>query len=326
MDNILQIVRQEAIEERYNRKHIDKKIRQEIRDSDVMQAKQEHGVGLLTEWLAQSYYASKQARLDQLKQLELAPLVETVFVGVSYCQKPELFTSVSSQLACRLGFADHKAAITTAAEILAVLCTTDAFDIGKEHKMASLMVISRVPLSDELLGFIENSQYLPPMVCEPLELTDNYSSGYLTHKDSLILGAGNHHDGDICLDVLNTINRVALKLDLEFLCQCEEDPNSEFTVDNAIERAGKKGQTISKAQAMEIVQAQKDHWFRFKGQSYEFYKLMHKMGNEFYLTHKVDKRGRIYAQGYHISTQATAFKKASVELSKEEIVTGVPGE
>jgi DNA-directed RNA polymerase len=47
-------------------------------------------------------------------------------------------------------------------------------------------------------------------------------------------------------------------------------------------------------------------------------------GNHFYLTHKVDKRGRIYACGYHINTQGTAFKKAQLELVNEEIVTGVP--
>ena len=47
-------------------------------------------------------------------------------------------------------------------------------------------------------------------------------------------------------------------------------------------------------------------------------------GNKFYLNHKVDKRGRIYCSGYHITTQGTAFKKASIELAHEEIVTGTP--
>jgi DNA-directed RNA polymerase len=46
-------------------------------------------------------------------------------------------------------------------------------------------------------------------------------------------------------------------------------------------------------------------------------------GNEIYLTNKVDKRGRIYAQGYHITTQGTSFKKAMLELAHEELVTGI---
>jgi DNA-directed RNA polymerase len=46
----------------------------------------------------------------------------------------------------------------------------------------------------------------------------------------------------------------------------------------------------------------------------------------FHLTHKVDKRGRIYSQGYHVNTQGAAFKKAMIELAKEELIEGVPHE
>jgi hypothetical protein len=204
-------------------------------------------------------------------------------------------------MAARLKFSDRKEAIHTVGELLAVLCQTDAFDIDKQDRMSSLTVISRIPLTDSLKHFIENSQYLPPMVCSPLELTHNYSSGYLTHNDSLILGTGNHHDGDICLDVLNTLNIVALRLDTEFLSTVEEEPT--FDIKD---------------------QEQAEIWADFKKQSYAFYSLMVSQGNQFYLTHKVDKRGRIYASGYHINTQGTPFKKACIELSNQEIVTGVP--
>lgn len=139
------------------------------------------------------------------------------------------------------------------------------------------------------------------MVCKPLELTSNYSSGYLTHTDSLILGSGNHHDGQICLDVLNTINNVALKLDTDFLSTVEEEPT--FALD-----------TPEKV----------DQWAGFKKQSYAFYLLMATNGNVFHLCNKVDKRGRTYVTGFHISTQGTAFKKASIELANEELVLGVP--
>jgi hypothetical protein len=163
------------------------------------------------------------------------------------------------------------------------------------------MLVSRIPLSSALIKFVENSSYLPPMVCEPLELTTNYCSGYLSHKDSLILGKSNHHDGDICLDVLNTINIIALRLDTQFLSKVEEDPTFELDTPEKIEA-----------------------WMQFKRQSYSFYSLMNSQGNEFYLTNKVDKRGRIYSQGYHVNTQGTSFKKASIELANEELVTGMP--
>lgn len=297
------IVMQESIEERYSRKHIDTKIRQAIQDSDVMWGKVDDGVALLSDWMQGEYYESKMKRLAQLQNLDLASVVMDLFVGIAYYLRPELFTSVTAQLAARLKFSDRVEAITTVAEMVAVLCQTDAFDIEKADKNASLMLVSRIPLPEGLVHFMENSQYLPPMVCEPLELTHNYSSGYLTHNDSLVLGTGNHHDGDLCLDVLNLMNKVALQVDTEFLSTVEEEPTFEIEA-----------------------QDQLDQWMEFKRQSYEFYSLMVKCGNVFYFNNKVDKRGRIYSVGYHLTPQGTGFKKACLEFANEEVIEGVPGE
>lgn len=290
-----------ANERRFNRRHIDKYIRMTLEENPNSMAKHAEGVERIRDWLSQTYYASKQARLDQLKGLDLEALVMDLFVGIAYVQREELFTSVSAQLAGRLGFSDKAESIQTVAELLAVLCQTDAFDICKASRSASLVIVNRLELTDRLRGFIADSQYLPPMVCEPETLTHNHSSGYLTHNDSLLLGKGNHHDGDLCLDVLNTQNKVALKLCVEFLCTVEEQPT--FELDSA---------------------EKIDQWGEYKRQSYQLYHLLVTQGNRFWLTHKVDKRGRIYAQGYHVTSQGSAFKKASIELAHEELVTGVP--
>ena len=300
METMREIVLQEMNEARFNRKHVDAKIREEIKANPDMCDKMAQGVDLLKQYMAGSYYESKMKRIAQLVNLDLEAMVLDLFTGIAYCLRPELFTSVTAQLASRLKFSDKTEAITTVAEITAVLCATDAFDIEKANKMASLMVVSNIPLSERLVTFIEESQFLPPMVCEPLELTHNYSSGYLTHNDSLILGTGNHHDGDICLDVLNTMNKVALKLDTEFLSQVEEEPTFDLDTQDKI-----------------------DQWNKFKEQSYMMYSLLASQGNQFYLNHKVDKRGRIYSVGYHISTQGTSFKKAMLEFAKGELVTGI---
>jgi hypothetical protein len=299
METLRDIVLQESNEARFSRKHIDGYIRDFIKSDAVAQAKVKHGVELITAYMEKTYYASKNKRISQLSGMDLEILVIDLLVGISYCLHEELFTSITAKLASRLRFDDKAEAITTVAELVAVLCNTDAFDINKAHKMASMMVVSQLNLPDELIKFIEESQYLPPMVCEPLELDSNYSSGYLSHKDSLIL-RNNHHDGDICLDVLNIVNSVALKLDTTFLSTVEEEPTTPL-------------------ESTEQLSA----WTQFKKQSYGFYMLLASQGNRFYLTHKVDKRGRIYASGYHISTQGTSFKKASIELANEEIVTGV---
>lgn len=302
METMRQIVLQEMNEERFNRKHIDAKIKKEIEANPDMQQKLIQGAALISDYANKTYgYDSKNARVAQLKGMDINALVLDCFVGVAYSLRPELFTSVTAQMAVRLNFSDRTEAITTVAELLAILCQTDAFDIEKEHKMASLMVVSRIPLSDNLVTFIEESQYLPPMVCEPLPLVHNHSSGYLTHNDSLILGSGNHHDGDITLDVLNTMNKVAFKLDLDFLCKVEEEPTFELDTQDKV-----------------------DQWKAFKLQSYRFYSLMEQQGNRFYFCNKVDKRGRIYSQGYHLNPQGASFKKAMLELANEEVVEGVP--
>lgn len=301
MDTIKHIVLQEENEARYSRKHIDGYIREAFKNSTDIQKRIDHGTSLVYDYMGKTYYASKMARIKQLVNTDIRELVTSIFVGVAYCLREELFTSVTAQMAGRLHFSDRTEAITTVAEIMAVLCATDAYDIVKADKMASLCIVSRIQLSKELINYIEDSAYLPPMVCAPLELTSNYCSGYLSHKDSLILGSGNHHDGQLCLDVLNTINSVNLKLDTEFLSTVEEEPTYELDTPTKLAQ-----------------------WAKFKKDSYRFYSLMVTQGNSFYFTNRVDKRGRIYASGFHISPQGSAFKKASLELVKEELVTGVP--
>lgn len=288
-------------EYRFSRKHIDGYIDMEIRANPDMEDKVVQGVQMLEDWRGRSYYASKEARLAQLEHIDLEHVVRKIFIAAAYCQIPELFTSVTAQLAAILKFSEKAEGILTIAEMVAVVCATDAYDIQKPTPASSLMIVSRVPLSEKLLTYVMNSVYLPPMVCEPDALTMNSESAYLTHNDSLILGKGNHHTEDICLDVLNTQNSIPLCLNSEFLSKVEEEPTFEIKD-----------------------QSQQEQWDRFKWQSHELYKLMVKQGNRFYITNKVDKRGRIYSQGYHISPQGTSYKKAAVDFSDQEVVLGVP--
>ena len=292
---------QMANEYTYSRKHIDRYIQSAITGSAELSAKVTHGVQLLKEWFDQEHYASKAKRLQQLHSLDLRALVVSLFVGIAYTRRPELFVAVTSQLASRLNFDDKADSIRTVAEIVAVLCETDAFDIQKESDHASLMIVSRIQLPSKLLDAIDRSLYNPPMVCEPKPVRTNFESPYLTFNDSLILGSGNSHDGDLCLDVINIQNRVTLRLDLDFISTVEEVPNKPIT--NLDQEA---------------------QWQHFKLESYHLYELLAGQGNEFYLTNKVDKRGRLYAQGYHISSQGTSFKKAMIELADQEVVDGVP--
>lgn len=289
---------QEANEQKYSIKEIDKAIEAFVK-SPAMESKVEQGVRLINTYMAKSYYASKNARIIQLKGLVIKDLVISILIGTAYFLKEELFTSAVSQLASRLKFSDKVEAIITTSELLAILSEVDAYDLNKASKMASIYLISRLPLPTDILDKIVRSEYLPPMVCIPLELVNNFSSGYLGFNESLILKK-NHHDGDICLDVLNKVNNVALQMDTEFLSKVEEKPTSELDSPEKL-----------------------TNWNKFKYQSHEIYKLLAiEQGNQFYLTHKVDKRGRIYASGYHVNTQGASYKKAMLELKREEVITG----
>jgi hypothetical protein len=128
-------------------------------------------------------------------------------------------------------------------------------------------------------------------------LKSNKDTGYLTFQDTLLLGHGNHHNGDICLDALNTINSVQLKLDTDFISSVELTPTFEI-----------------------VTPQQQEQWDAYKRMTYRIMLLLATTNNHFYLTHRVDKRGRVYAQGYNISTQTHAHGQACIEFATEELI------
>lgn len=289
---------QKAIELSLGKKHIKLRIDRAIQKNPEIDSKVCLGIELLKDWLSQTYYDSKEKRLKTLRTSNLELIVRTTFNVVAFCQTPELFTSVVGMLASTLNLPEKVDNIKTAAEILAVLCNTDAYDITKEHRDASLMIQCKFPLPTALLDSIQKSKYLPPMLVPPKKLVTNNDSPYLTlDKDCLVLGRGNSHTGDICLDVLNTQNNVELQLAKDFLFAMEELPPSNPEAHNI------------------------DNWNQFLAESKEVYLMILHHGGKFFLPNKVDKRGRIYSLGYHIHSQGYSFKKASVELANEEIVT-----
>jgi hypothetical protein len=291
-------------EQRFSTKHINADIDAEMRANPQTEIKVKHGVELLTAWVKQSYYDSKNNRLKQLDTLSFEELVREVFTNIAYLHQPEQFVAVAGQMAIRMGFATHKDSIVTVSEIIALLAETDAFDIEQDPVSGSMYIQNTLPFSAELIDRIVNVVFLPPMVCPPELVTSNFESGYLTHNDSLILGKGNSHTGDICLDVISKLNQTALELNAEFIDTVYEEPNKDQD----------KPDSLVKIR----------NWDLFVEQSHEVYALLIQQGKQFWLTHKVDKRGRIYAMGYHVSTQGSAYKKAMIDLAKKELVGGVP--
>ncbi len=272
-------------------KSINNKLKQLLQQSKYVSK----GIELVNEYLKGTYYQSKMARIAQLDDMNVNELVLDLLVATAYFRKEQLFSAVAAMLAGKLQLSNRKDAVTTVAELLAVLCQTDAFDILKENRMASLMLVSRVKLPPDLERAIENSGYPLPLVNRPEYIRGNYYQG-----ETLILGRQAYHDGDICLDVLNLMNSMAFKLDTEFLSKVEENPKAILETPEQLAQ-----------------------WRNFKATSHEAYKSISQF-QCFYLLNKVDKRGRIYSQGYHINPQGSSYKKAMVNLAKAELVEGVP--
>lgn len=292
---------QESNEYRYCRHHLRKHLEEELWEHPSNEAKVRHGVLLLEHWLSQDYYESKNIRLAQLKNLDLDRLVRDIFISIAQIPNRETFVSATAQIARHLDFDDRTSAITTIAEITAVLCETDAFDIIKESARASLQIENRLQLSNHAVAAINRAMFPLPMVCPPRLLRTNFESGYLSFNNSVLLGRANSYSEDVCLDVINTQNQIELRLDTEFLSTVEELPSHQLD-------------TVEKEQ----------NWAQFKQESYGVYHLIAQQGNAFYLTNKWDTRGRMYCVGYHVTTQGTPFKKAMIELAHTEIVEGVP--
>jgi hypothetical protein len=291
---------QRSVEHMYSKRNIRKYLESEISQSDEITGKIDEGVELLDNFRSTTFdYASKNLRMEQLQQVDLRDLIIEILMVVLPIQRPMLFTSVVGQLCNAMGFSMKKDGVVTIAEILAVLSEVDLYDITKESAQASLMICSNYGLPEKLDAFIKQAKYLPPMVCPPNIVTQNFDSGYLTFKESMIL-KNNYHEGDICLDSINKFNQVPLSLDVEMLKTYSEVPKAFLKNPE-----------------------HKEQWEKMVKDSIKVFSDLVKQGNQFWITHKTDKRGRTYAQGYHCSYQGNSFRKAIINLADKEIVDGI---
>ncbi len=173
-------------------------------------------------------------------------------------------------------------------------------------------------LSDEILHQLEEFRFLNPMIVKPLPVNqrnDNRGSGYLTiGSDSLLMG-GNYHKRDICTEVLDKLNDTAFELNIELMRNYRNSWSSmnEPKKADGIDRM--KDETASEFK--ERVQA----FERFEQLVFKSAAEIYNSKNQCYLTHKYDKRGRIYCVGYQISYQSNAYAKAILNFKNKQLVT-----
>lgn len=307
---------QEKIEKTFSKRFITAAAVDDLLTCESIVNKLNRGIEYVNTWLNKDHDIDRELRLLAVRELDIKELVMQVVACISLeCQKPMKLVSVASLCARHLNMSDKVEAIHTMAEIIAVLGETDLFDNKKTRE--GWIVISRVELDAEVTQYADNALYLPPLIIKPRKVRSNRDSGYITQRgESLILGFyENHHDDNICLDVINTLNSNEYELDIEFINSYEEQWHRE-------ELSQQEYEELSHADR-EIYNMDAKTWKKFQEQGKFFQTLMIHHGNSFYLCNKVDKRGRIYSSGYHISTQASSFKKAMVNFKHREIPTGL---
>jgi len=160
----------------------------------------------------------------------------------------------------------------------------------------------------KVYDLIDQYQFMPPMIVPPLPVNSNRGRGHLTyHQDSMIL-KNNHHDGDICLDVVNNKNQIACQINVNVV--------------KSIRNSWKNLNKCKPGETYEDFQKRVEAFERFEKLTMKDMALMVNNGNEFYFPHPYDKRGRSYCSGYSINYQGNDYQKAVVEFKQEQVIEG----
>lgn len=161
-------------------------------------------------------------------------------------------------------------------------------------------------LKEEDLELLEQYMYKIPMLVEPLPLNqkgNNRGNGYyLNGTDSLILNV--HHEYDIDHKVLERFNSIPLTLNISVM------KNIRNTWKN-----------MGKSKSSKVNKDTLENFERFEKGVFKVASILINNGNKFYLTHKYDKRGRVYSCGYHINVQSNSYGKSIIEFSNKEIIS-----
>lgn len=160
-------------------------------------------------------------------------------------------------------------------------------------------------ITAELQRELDMFQFPLPMIVQPRPVTNNREDGYITINRSLLLKK-THHDDDICLDHINRVNKIAFVINFD-----------------TAQMVANKWRNLDRQKASETIidfRRRKKAFEKYDRTAKDVLKLLLKESNKFYLTHKYDKRGRIYCQGYHVNYQGAPWNKAVIELAEKEMV------
>lgn len=188
------------------------------------------------------------------------------------------------------------------ADKLLALVEADYFDFDEDLDR----FVVKYDLSDDVKEMLDRYQFPLPMVVKPEKITDNYTTGYLTMKHLLVLNGSDYFkDVDICLDHLQRANSVALSINFDVI----NSDQGRFV--KPVRGIGEDFDEYKKR----VKQAE-----NFYNTTVDVMNQLRDLSDEFYLTHRYDRRGRVYASGYHVNTQGDDYRKSVLTLANKELL------
>ena len=174
-----------------------------------------------------------------------------------------------------------------------------------DYSVREKLFIVCYEISPELQAELDRFQFPLPMVVPPLPVQSNLDTGYITERASVIL-RNNYHEDDVCLDHINRLNKTSLSLNLDVA----------RTIQNKWRGLDKQ----KPDESWQDFQRRRKAFNKYDRVAKDVISLLLQEGNQIYLTHRYDKRGRTYCVGFHINYQGTDWNKAIIEFSHKELV------
>jgi len=288
-------------EDMYSKKNVHKEIKADIVDGlSSIQALYKNCCGAVNKYMAGNYYPSKNKRIEQIKHMDPEELVLELFIIIMPCNKPVSIQKIVGAFASSFEFPDIFDNVKTAAEIFGSLIGQRLYSVieAKNSEDGYINIQSNWVLEQKTLDHIQRTRYLNPMLVVPEAWGDNRNGGYITSKNSVILGKNKHHEKQQSLDVLNILQDIEWSLDERILALGETSKKPLNTLDKRESFAQLK--RISKTACNEMLNG----------------------GNAFYFGWRVDFRGRMYSDGYYINFQSNSYRKAMLEFAEKRLIEG----
>lgn len=207
------------------------------------------------------------------------------------------------------GLSQRMVAMQSTADALEQCIEYDFVDYSRQREE----FIVRLELTRETQLEIDRYQYPLPMVVQPKRITKNTQNGYLSRETSnslvvLKTGASSsfYREADLCLGHLNKMNSISLTINQSVV----------DLIDNEWSDLDVRRPKETQADYDKRVKAFK----RYDASSKDVIAALTQMRDRFWLTHKYDRRGRVYCQGYHVNYQGNPWNKAVVEFANKEFL------